>query len=92
MLSNDRKLIAVIGATGQQGGGVVRALQASGEFKVRALTRNPLIPMCVAFTWATFANSATSLLEHSHTQKRQVMPSICHSSVIFQASTKSWRP
>ena len=41
MLSNDRKLIAVIGATGQQGGGVVRALQDSGEFKVRALTRNP---------------------------------------------------
>src|SRR5580658_8205542 len=38
---NDRKLIAVIGATGQQGGGVVRALQASGPFKVRALTRNP---------------------------------------------------
>jgi uncharacterized protein YbjT (DUF2867 family) len=41
MLSNDKKLIAVIGATGQQGGGVVLALQASGEFKVRALTRNP---------------------------------------------------
>src|ERR1700722_19937726 len=41
MSPNDRKLIAVIGATGQQGGGVVRALQASGQFKVRALTRNP---------------------------------------------------
>ena len=41
MLSNNKKLIAVIGATGQQGGGVVRALQASGQFKVRALTRNP---------------------------------------------------
>src|SRR2546426_2498621 len=41
MVSNDGKLIAVIGATGQQGGGVVRALQASGQFKVRALTRNP---------------------------------------------------
>ncbi|MDB5289238.1 MAG: NmrA/HSCARG family protein [Phycisphaerales bacterium] len=41
MLSNNKKLIAVIGATGQQGGGVVRALQASGEFKARALTRNP---------------------------------------------------
>jgi uncharacterized protein YbjT (DUF2867 family) len=39
--SDDRKLIAVIGATGHQGGGVVRALQASGQFKVRALTRNP---------------------------------------------------
>src|SRR6266478_8997496 len=41
MLSNNKKLIAVIGATGQQGGGVLRALQASGQFKVRALTRNP---------------------------------------------------
>jgi uncharacterized protein YbjT (DUF2867 family) len=41
MLSNNKKLIAVIGATGQQGGGVVRALQARGQFKVRALTRNP---------------------------------------------------
>src|SRR6266550_170915 len=41
MVSNDKKWIAVIGATGQQGGGVVRALQASGEFRVRALTRNP---------------------------------------------------
>jgi uncharacterized protein YbjT (DUF2867 family) len=41
MSSNDRKLIAVIGATGQQGGSVVRALQAGGQFKVRALTRSP---------------------------------------------------
>jgi uncharacterized protein YbjT (DUF2867 family) len=38
---NNEKLIAVIGATGQQGGGVVRALQDRGQFKVRALTRNP---------------------------------------------------
>lgn len=42
MLSNNKKLIAVIGATGQQGGGVVRALKASGQFKVRALTRDPV--------------------------------------------------
>jgi uncharacterized protein YbjT (DUF2867 family) len=41
MSPNDRKLIAVIGATGQQGSGVVRALEASGQFKVRALSRNP---------------------------------------------------
>jgi uncharacterized protein YbjT (DUF2867 family) len=41
MLSNHKKLIAVFGATGQQGSGVVRALQASGQFSVRALTRNP---------------------------------------------------
>jgi uncharacterized protein YbjT (DUF2867 family) len=40
-MSNTQKLITVVGATGQQGGAVVRALQASGQFKVRALTRNP---------------------------------------------------
>jgi uncharacterized protein YbjT (DUF2867 family) len=39
--SNSERLIAVIGATGRQGGGVVRALQAGGQFKVRALSRNP---------------------------------------------------
>ena len=41
MSFSNEKLIAVIGATGQQGSGVVRALQASSQFKVRALTRSP---------------------------------------------------
>src|SRR6266446_8376930 len=41
MSSSNKKLVAVIGATGQQGGGVVRALQVREGFKVRALTRNP---------------------------------------------------
>jgi len=41
MSLSNKKLIAVIGATGQQGSGVVRALQASSQFKVRALTRSP---------------------------------------------------
>ncbi len=41
MTTNQQKLIAVFGATGKQGGGVVRALQESGQFKVRALSRNP---------------------------------------------------
>jgi uncharacterized protein YbjT (DUF2867 family) len=40
-MSNTKKLIAVVGATGHQGGAVVRALQANGQFKVRALMRNP---------------------------------------------------
>jgi len=41
MGATDKKLIAVVGATGQQGGAVARALQAGDQFKVRALTRNP---------------------------------------------------
>ena len=41
MESTNKKIIAVVGATGQQGGAVVRALQAGKQFKVRALTRNP---------------------------------------------------
>ena len=40
MGTTDKKLIAVVGATGQQGGAVVRALQAGNQFKIRALTRN----------------------------------------------------
>jgi uncharacterized protein YbjT (DUF2867 family) len=36
-----KRLIAVVGATGQQGGAVVRALQSRGQFRVRALSRNP---------------------------------------------------
>jgi uncharacterized protein YbjT (DUF2867 family) len=39
----DKKMIAVAGATGSQGGGLVRAIldDPAGPFAVRALTRNP---------------------------------------------------
>lgn len=39
----DRKIIAVVGATGAQGGGLVRAIvgDPAGGFSARALTRNP---------------------------------------------------
>ena len=38
---SDRKIIAVVGATGAQGGGLVRAIldDPSSGFSVRALTR-----------------------------------------------------
>jgi uncharacterized protein YbjT (DUF2867 family) len=38
----DKKIIAVLGATGQQGGGLVRAIQSdpSGGFTARAITRD----------------------------------------------------
>jgi uncharacterized protein YbjT (DUF2867 family) len=40
---SDTKTIAVIGATGAQGGGLVRAILADreGRFAARAVTRNP---------------------------------------------------
>src|SRR6266850_2339144 len=41
MRNNNETLIAVIGATGQQGGAVARALRAGNQFKVRALSRHP---------------------------------------------------
>jgi uncharacterized protein YbjT (DUF2867 family) len=37
----EKKIIAVVGATGLQGKGVVNALIKDGSFKVRAITRNP---------------------------------------------------
>jgi uncharacterized protein YbjT (DUF2867 family) len=40
VMSNTKKLIAVVGATGQQGGAVARAA-GQRSIKVRALTRNP---------------------------------------------------
>ncbi|MCX6388044.1 MAG: NmrA/HSCARG family protein [Solirubrobacterales bacterium] len=40
-MSDIRPVIAVIGATGAQGGGVVRALVDGGAFRVRAITRTP---------------------------------------------------
>src|SRR5206468_139663 len=37
---SDKKIIAVVGATGNQGGAVVRALLKDGTFAVRGLTRD----------------------------------------------------
>lgn len=37
----DKQIIAVVGATGAQGGGLVRAALADGQFRVRAITRHP---------------------------------------------------
>ena len=37
----EKKIIAVVGATGLQGKGVVNALKKNGSFIIRAITRNP---------------------------------------------------
>ncbi|MDF7760957.1 NmrA/HSCARG family protein [Kosakonia cowanii] len=40
-MAEEKRLIAVFGATGHQGKGVVQALKTAGQFQVRALSRNP---------------------------------------------------
>jgi uncharacterized protein YbjT (DUF2867 family) len=40
-MQDDRGIITVFGASGRQGGGVVRALKAQGRFRVRAVSRDP---------------------------------------------------
>jgi uncharacterized protein YbjT (DUF2867 family) len=49
-----RKIIAVAGATGAQGGGLVRSILAErgGEFAVRAITRDPAAPKARALAAA----------------------------------------
>ena len=47
--SNEKRLILVTGATGKQGGAVIRHLRAKG-FSLRALTRNPDRPEARALT------------------------------------------
>ena len=41
MSNQSLPIIAIVGATGHQGGSVLRALKADGRFRTRALTRNP---------------------------------------------------
>jgi len=43
-MSTHKKIIAVLGATGTQGGGVIRSLIKDDNFSVRAITRNPSSP------------------------------------------------
>lgn len=44
---NNARIIVVIGATGQQGGAVARALAAAGRWRVRAVVRNPASSVAV---------------------------------------------
>ena len=61
----EKKIIAVTGATGAQGGGLVRAIQAdaSGPFRARAITRNPSSDKARALAALGLAAALTLLLQ-----------------------------
>src|SRR3954468_11849353 len=66
-----KKTIAVVGATGAQGGALVRAIMADpdGPFTVRAITRKPDSPQAQALS-AAGAQVVTGDSDHGETMKR----------------------
>jgi len=63
-MSDSTKIIAVTGATGAQGGSLVRAILAHPEagLSVRAITRNPDSDAALALAQAGAAEKTESLL------------------------------
>lgn len=65
-MSEDKKLLVVFGATGIQGGSVVRAIladpAASKQFNIRAVTRNPSKQSA-----KTLAQQGVELMKVGHT-------------------------
>ncbi|OCK80551.1 NAD(P)-binding protein [Lepidopterella palustris CBS 459.81] len=51
-MSTEKKLLVVLGATGYQGGSVVRTLLHSPTYHIRAITRNPTSPSAQALASA----------------------------------------
>ena len=80
-MSNHEKLVAVIGATGKQGGGVVRALHARAEFRVRALTRHP----------AKHRGIADEVVEADLNRPETLKPALDGAYGVF-AVTNFWEP
>jgi uncharacterized protein YbjT (DUF2867 family) len=73
------KTIAVFGATGTQGGGVVAALKARGGFVVRALTRNP----------GTYEGPADEVVAADFTKPETLIPALEGAYGVF-ANTNSF--
>jgi uncharacterized protein YbjT (DUF2867 family) len=81
MLANTPRLIAVIGATGQQCAGVVSALQDGGRFRVRALARDP----------ARYRGQADEILAADLNRPETLMPAFKGAYGVF-AVTNFWEP
>lgn len=69
----EKKIIAVIGATGLQGQGVIDALRKDGTFKVRAVTRNP----------AKYAGKADEVVKGDLTDLSSLTAAFNHAHGVF---------
>lgn len=69
----EKKTIAVIGATGSQGKGVVNALVKDGTFNVRAITRNP----------ATYQGTAHEVVKGDLTDASSLQDAFKHAYGVF---------
>jgi uncharacterized protein YbjT (DUF2867 family) len=80
-MSDERPVIAVLGASGAQGSSVVRALAEQGRFRIRALTRNP----------ASYAGPADDVVAADLTQPATLDAAFDGAHGVF-AVTNFWEP
>ncbi|EHK23373.1 uncharacterized protein TRIVIDRAFT_64179 [Trichoderma virens Gv29-8] len=85
MGSEGRKLICVVGATGNQGGSVARRFLAAG-FRVRGLTRNPASPAA-----QELASQGAELVEANLDDPSSLDKAFAGANVIFSV-TDYWEP
>jgi hypothetical protein len=99
-MSTDIRTIAVIGATGAQGSGVVAALKRQGGFHVRALTRNPSDPVPLADetvgfdldqpeTFAAALNGAFGVFANINSFARPDLDEVAQGSSIVDAAREA---
>ncbi|KAM7185740.1 hypothetical protein V8F20_011677 [Naviculisporaceae sp. PSN 640] len=84
--STPKKLIVVVGATGNQGGSVARRFLQDPTYKVRGLTRNPSSPAAQDLA-ALGAEMVTAELDDVNT----LIPAFAGANVIFSV-TQYWEP
>ena len=66
---SDKPVITVVGSTSKQGYSVAKSLLATGDYTVRALTRNPegeCAPPLLPFASAQFCRPAWTLHDAAH--------------------------
>lgn len=65
-----KPIIAVFGATGKTGGGMVEAILADGSFQARAITRNPDSAAAKGMSTFIIRASGSVIDSHQHLPRR----------------------